>query len=116
MADLFDIVVARKLSGGGGGGSSDFSAANVTMIGGVSLTASRIMLAEETGAPYDFLTALSGEPFYDDTTIATALYKGRAIITVAPLQFGKTITVSGNIELLEDNDYIITGDCTITIS
>lgn len=32
MADLFDVVVARKLSGGGGGGgSSDFSTAQVTL-------------------------------------------------------------------------------------
>lgn len=31
MADLFDIVTARKLSGGGGGGSSDFSTAEVTL-------------------------------------------------------------------------------------
>ena len=34
MADLFDIALARKLSGGGGGGggSSDFSTAEVTLI------------------------------------------------------------------------------------
>lgn len=100
----------------GGGGSSDFSTANVTMIGGVSLSASRIMLAEETGAPFDFLMTLAGEPFETDTTIVTALYKGRAIINVASLQFGKTITVSGDIENMEEDIYIVTGDCTITIS
>ena len=30
--DLFDVVIARKLSGGGGGGSSDFSTASVTFV------------------------------------------------------------------------------------
>lgn len=31
MADLFDVVVARKLSGGGGGGLSGFSTTEVTL-------------------------------------------------------------------------------------
>lgn len=115
--DLFDIAVASKLAGGGGGGgSSDFSTAKVTMVGGVSLTASCVMLAEDTGAPFDYLTALVGEAFSTDTTIDTALYKSRAIINANPLQVGKTISVSGNIELMWDDAYMVTGDCTITAS
>ena len=112
--DLFDIAVASKLAGGGGGGgSADLSMATITIEGAVIITAAQIFTVE-AGAPFDCICVIENQVI-EDTTIDTALYKGRGVILAAPPITG-SITVSGNIENLGDEAYLITGNCTITSS
>lgn len=113
--DLFDIAVASKLAGGGGGSSSDLSMATITIEGAVDITATQIIYSAESGAPFDFLSVIENQVF-EDTTIDTALYKGRGVILAGPSVFQGSITVSGNIEEFDDGVYIITGNCKITSS
>ena len=102
MADLFDIAVARRLAGGsGGGGSSDFSTAEVTITGGTT--------------PNTF-------PVYDNGTIVIR-YMTNESATVVIGADGLNVrppdgyaSVSGAIQSLGKAGYLITGDCTITIS
>lgn len=147
MADLFDIVTARKLSGGGGGGttvealsvtqngtytapsgtayspvtvnvsggSSDFSTATVTVVNGVSVTFTWGMPIAISDTEEGYYIAQS-DAYIDanSTSSFTAiLFKGQCYL-YAPQS--NTLTISGNIEDDGDNYYIITGDCTITIS
>lgn len=114
--DLFDIAVAKKLAGGGGGGgggSSDLSMATITIEGAVNITGAQIVYSSEHGTPFDFLSSVEYEVF-KDTTIDTALYKGRGVIGAYPAVIHSSITVSGNIEEIDTGIYVITGNCTIT--
>lgn len=120
MADLFDIAVARKLSGGGGGGgSSDFSTATVTLVdsGGVGplLYGAFYYESEPPFAPDPHTNAYANT---DQETVEIVLYKGSAIIDAADvIAQGATFTVSGNASVLTPLPIInVTGDCTITIS
>ena len=111
MADLFDIAVARKLSGGGGGGgSSDFSTATMTV--NVSSGLSPVFLFAYI---YDEMNDV--EAYYGNLTEGThsftiPLYKGSAYVGNEL----HNVSVSGAIELDGDGGAIVTGDCTITIS
>lgn len=114
MADLFDVVVARKLSGGsGGGGSSDFSTATLTVNG--DFTQSDLFIApvvekDPNNEDIAFPMIQSG-----NSTCTVILYKGRSTLMFMGSQ-SRTIAVSGNIETVDMGVYIITGDCTITLS
>ena len=123
MADLFDIALARKLSGGGGGGggSSDFSTAEVTL---VATEGSSFSLYEGSQgvAPYGF----KGFFLYNDQVIA-----GYAPIAEegTPITF-KLYYIGDSFVCQPDNQYTsstgavtydsetglltITGDCTIS--
>ena len=116
--DLFDIAVASKLAGGGGGGgsSSDLTTAKVTF-GDVRIKAHVAMcldIPQEYGLGVDgavnFLTP--GETPPEEITVP--LYKGGAFAEFTSST--GTITTSGNIMAMGGNLYLITGDCTITIS
>ena len=101
--DLYDVAVARKLSsgGGGGGGSSDFSTAEVTVNGAGFIMAAFINNDNTIGA-----VSLENE------TAPIILFKGKA-----NLYTEDTVSeISGDIEDAGGGDYIVTGDCTITIS
>lgn len=107
MADLFDVVVARKLSGGGGGGSGDFSIANVTFNNPNGTTGYY--------SPYPFVTdngisILNHEVTETTETHSVALYKGKVEVYDTMIS-----AVSGDASM-ENNLVTITGDCTITIS
>lgn len=109
MADLFDIAIAEKLAGGGGGGgSSDFSTATITVVGKLNAAIPYVMTTE-MGAPFDTLVSVQQTI---QGGVQVPLYKGALIIEI--LVDG--VTVSGNIENLGDSMYLITGDCTITVS
>lgn len=107
MADLFDIVTARKLSGGGGGGSSDFSTATLTISG---LSDMPVYVPYIIDAP-NFATTEGFIPV--DGTYPVILYKGKAILMDTNNYWMET---TGAIESVGGGAYFITGDCTITIS
>lgn len=119
--DLYDIAIAKKLSGsgGGGGGSSDFSTVTVTLIrdsedpagGGQLNNASIIYDGQIIG--YDQLVFSSSA----DETVELVLYKGSFVSSVAAMG----LSASGDIVLTNTEvidgwtfaDCVITGDCTI---
>ena len=141
MADLFDVVVARKLSGGGGG-SSDFSTATVTIINNIPNYVTTLFPVFYHVNNHEITDYQSGFVINEDIGIDTSVGDGwsadygtseytahlipnhnfsldGAVITD---EFER-ITVSGLAEksYISDggsnlNTIIITGDCTITIS
>lgn len=115
--EYFDNLLGEQLTdGGGGGGSSDFSTAEVTFegIGGIVLAG----MPKIISTPFDALTSVQDE--VHDETYTIALYKGKAVISLDPSGgTGQNVATSGAIELLDDSAfpvYLVTGDCTITIS
>lgn len=97
----------------GGGGSSDFSTATLTVNG--NFTQSDIFIApliekDPNNEDIAFPQLQSG-----NSTYTVILYKGRSTLMFMGSQ-SRTIAVSGNIETAATGIYIITGDCTITIS
>lgn len=108
--DLFDLVIAKKLAGGGGGGgSSDFSTATVTVNGVGPFIAEAANIMEDATRGLVFKSPL-------ETSFIVILYKGVAILEVTETEF-EIPPSETNIYYDADNGYyIITGDCTITIS
>lgn len=108
--DLYDIAVAKSLAGGGG---SDLTSATMTIAGGTV----------QMNAPicFDFST-IQDAPFpgciftntqsYDDGEYKVALFKGNAMCFIST----ENITVSGSIQDFGGGAYLVSGDCTITIS
>jgi len=92
----------------GGGGSSDFSAANVTIVGTTPDTEFECISIDEDGM-YHTIYVSTGSG-----TATALLYKGSAIlININEYE----MSISGDIEYDHAMDeYTITGDCTITIS
>lgn len=97
----------------GGGGSSDFSTAKLTFEG-EALATMPLIVTTESGYSVDAIL-VSQRPF-GNASYPIALYKGNAIIQVTAFEEGEVITISGGGESLGDDMYLITGDCTITIS
>ena len=111
--NLYDIAIARKLSGGGGGGSSDFSTAEVVIEQGFSPKMTMYLpICYETSRT-SFAVAVQIEA---SDTVTAILYKG--ILVASPnLEEGANVSVSGNCEYNSEwQQFVITGDCTITIS
>lgn len=108
--DLFDVILAKKMTGGsgGGGGGGDFSTAEVTVNGDLSIYDCILPYCADVGAG-DMLYC-APYPFANDT-YAIALYKGQCAVVIEGVA-----SVSGNITSMGNNYYLITGDCTITIS
>lgn len=97
----------------GGGGESDFSTATLTVNG--NFTQSDLFMVpviekDPNNEDIAFPQLQSG-----NNTYTVILYKGRSTLMFTGSQ-SHTITVSGNIETAATGVYIITGDCTITIS
>ena len=122
MADLFDIAVARKLSGGsgggGGGGSSDLSTAEVTTIGTSQIVRDvwLPLIAEGEGYAIIYagtvnITSLNGP---SGNTVTVPLYKGSMSFAL-PEGYSGTPTITGDATVDEYGWVIVTGDCTITI-
>lgn len=96
----------------GGGGESDFSTAEVTF-SGINGTALATM-PKIIDSPFDVIMPLQNE--VTNGTYTIALYKGKTVINLDETDFGENVTISGDIELLEGTTYLVTGNCTITIS
>lgn len=114
IKNLNTLLGEQLLEGGGsgGGGSSDFSTAEVTF-SGISGTAFATM-PKIVSTPFDAILPLQNE--VTDGTYTIALYKGKAIISLDLTGVEGNVTTSGDIESLQDEVYLVTGDCTITIS
>lgn len=125
MADLFDVVVARKLSGGGGG-SSDFSTATVTLVGSPTTA----FFTGRDGEDKYTVGLLNTENGYLDTaeladylsgggttTFNIVIVSGRDDPCII-LQNEPSIAGNASKELSASDAWIVTftGDCTITIS
>ena len=96
-------LVEVPSSGGGGGGGSDFSTAEVTVNGSGYIMAAFIQNNDCTIGAFSL----------ENETMPIILFKGKA-----DLYTEDTVSaISGDIELdVGSGDYIVTGDCTITIS
>lgn len=104
--NLYDIAIARKLSGGGGGGSSDFSTATVTFTNsaGAQFMLPCIIHMPGGESSASSIDAAEGE-------VQAILYKGNAMGVI----LGGTVTVTGS-ATYRAPVLTVTGDCTITIS
>lgn len=108
----------------GGGGSSDFSTATVTIIDGRTPPTSGTVMAFRVSnlVVYDDeygVSTVNGLPTYpsDSIPLNTILYKGKAVSYISFDGISQMPTLSGNITFSEEYEaFIITGDCTITIS
>lgn len=129
MADLFDVVVARKLSGGGGGGSSDFSIAKVTLIETATglfdnVQFPAIEICDHVNPPVECIMTSGTYGKAGTANVDVPLYKGNAIIVTGNDTSYVTPTVtSGNAEVYTYSDewgtyadVLVKGDCTITYS
>lgn len=114
-----DTVTAASLNNieqgiaNAGGGSSDFSTAVLTVNGSFTQSDSFIaplVAKDPNNEDIAFPQIESG-----NSTNTVILYKGRSVLMFMGSR-SRTITVSGNIETVATGVYIITGDCTITIS
>lgn len=112
------VVSGLASGGGGGGGSSDFRTAVLTIIN----TRANPVRCEvpcyrddaEVASTRAFTFGASGD---EPTTATVNVICKTNGATLAIATTGVTATTSGNIQYIEEeNAYLITGDCTITIS
>lgn len=96
----------------GGGGSSDFSTATLTLTRGESndgrLYAPHLMASPVGTSLFPILNDVEGTNTYE-----VVVYSGG---TVLSYDGSYTVTVDGDIQAMGGGIYLITGDCTITIS
>lgn len=97
---------------GGGGGSSDFSTAEVTVINTSAEYASTLKgsivvdVGSEFGTTYEMDIATS-----QTKTANVIMYKGNSIVYISDVE-----STSGAIQSIDGKRFLITGNCTITIS
>ena len=111
---LYDILLAKSLAGsggGGGGGSSDLTTATVTVVGNVEMCLPACFdLSQIPGAPYPgYISTL--QQTYGDGAYDVALFKGYALVRI---QEYEDVSVSGDIQQINEDMYLLNGDCTIT--
>ena len=131
--DLFDIAVARKLSGGGGGGGSSYETYHVVinsvaMDDWISANYNAVAAEYPLNERYTSFVAHNGNFYaswtYDlngglhDEEIEFAVFDDAYPCTIYPPYLEQhTVTTTGAIEYdSEQGCWNITGDCTITIS
>ena len=109
--EYFDKLLGEQLleGEGGGGGSSDFSTAEVTVNANTQQFEFLVPLINEK---FGYLGAYDNINPSESETLTVCLYKGKALTQF--LTDG-VVSVSGNAQL-NNNQILITGDCTITIS
>lgn len=117
--NLYDIAIARKLSGGGGGGGGgDFSTAKVRISnnwGGTTTLYGAISLEENAlgeGSPaciYPYITVEYGGQV---PTFDVVLYKGSSLIFYDD---SLSVTADGDATIISEGTLLITGDAGIDI-
>lgn len=114
--NLYDIAIARKLSGGGGGGGSDFSTATVTITNTLSgQIKCRVAIAQEANPPFKPHAGTQGvAPVLPGNTssFTAILYQGYCTLFA---ENANALSGTGNVTIM-DTIAEITGDCTITIN
>ena len=118
VMSFYDTLLAKKLSGSSGGGG-DFSTAEVT----VTNSSANPFVAY--GCLYDDEHSMARVNIYleGNGIIDLILYKGSSLIELfAPID-KSSVTLSGDVEGVTDTfetnkyqQFIVTGDCTITLS
>ena len=109
--NLYDIAIARKLSGGGGGGSSDFSTATITVVGNLPASFNGAFVVDDNETSWEGRMLPPISP-----TATVILYKGRAIIEDGDGQIAQIVIPPEETNIVYDDDeeyYIVTGNCTI---
>lgn len=94
----------------GGGGSSDFSTANMTLVGGGTPPTINIGIVF-INPIFDDLEGNPIETGIASGTYVIPLYKGRAVAFIDP---ANNYTITGNATVDEEGTITITGDCTIS--
>lgn len=92
----------------GGGGSSDFSTAEVELIGNPLTFNAPIIIDYVGGQASTYAPKVAG-------VYTVPLYNGVAIINCS-VKAGQNLSVDGAITNISSNHWKVTGDCTITIS
>ncbi len=103
-------------SGGGGGGDSDFSTAVLTFVLSEGSSAQFVCANFEIQGDEGMALGENGVFAGARTTFDVILCKGNTMLTLTQYPSGSSISISGNIEDMGQDTYLITGDCTITIS
>ena len=111
--DLYDILLAKNLSGGGGG-SSDFSTAEVTFNGIGQGAYISVTFAETIEAEESYPASSYGAREVTNGTYNIILYKGLALLEIGDPDLN--VTASGAVTTEDNLLFKITGNCTITIS
>ena len=105
--------------GGGGGGSSDFSTAQVTLIGKDGVIAGDVYLPITQdggdGMP-DVAFFLANYVANQQHTYNAIMYKGATLGRIANTAGRSIESIIGNAQDMGNGLLLITGDCTITIS
>lgn len=116
LVDASGTAVPNKSEGGGGGGESDFSTAELTfnLADGalVNFNVAHYQIQGDSGMALGANSVFASTP----NTINTILCKGSSMLTFTRISTGYAIkSISGDIEDVGNNNYIITGDCAITV-
>lgn len=99
-----------------GGGSSDFSTAVLTFVLSEGKSAQFACANFEIQGDEGMALGENGAFNGGRTTFDVILCKGSTMLTLTNYPSGSNISISGNIEDMGRDTYLITGDCTITIS
>ena len=131
---LYDIVIAKKLSGGGGGGgSSDFNKVNVTIINnsGIYSSVFHFYFTESLDDGYFAGFYVDDEyginTYMDDgvdvvsqTTQEVYILNNKNILVMPTTESpSRTYTLTGDVVETTYEDmplFVVTGDCTITVN
>ena len=107
--------VTVNVSGGGGG---DFSTAQFNVVNNDTTSAYVLYVANAISVSEDGYYSAHYDMYADPggtTTATVILFKGQALLNASNIGT-RTISISGNIIDVEDGLFIITGDCSLTIS
>lgn len=115
--NITDILYAKALGGsGGGGGSSDYSTAEVTLIGDDPVSQTYICIPIQLESEYSGVVGYTDTPEDGDEYVNdVVLYKGYAYC-FTPYMGGITVLGDAEAEFSQGEGYYITitGDCSIT--
>ena len=111
------VIGSVKINGeeAGGGGSSDFSTAELTFVLASGKTAQFTCPTYQIEGDRGMALGNNGARI-GAVNFSVILCKGNAMLELTQYTSGSNISTSGDIEDIGNDTYIITGDCTITIS
>lgn len=120
LGDTIYAAVRKALEdseSGGGGGSSDFSMARVTVTSNEEITPAIFEFFHVcTIGEFQGLTFAAPQPMTQNLYIDVILYKGASLLNVMPGWDYTIVSTSGAIQQMDNIAYMISGDCTITVS